>query len=221
MDASVWSPRLGTKHTTRAPLSARSAHAPDPSSGSGSSSSSSSRRTTGRQGGESPRARNARVRHSRVRDSAPAGAINLVGTGVGGDPVVPDADASHGERLAAAEGTLRDMEARRQVMRERATRMLQRAAALEKEQQSWKQALADIEDVAVSPRDEDAKQAEGTTGEQEGKQEGKQEGSQPASSALDAELERLEQEALRAYEAEMRNRSLVDGDTDGDSDSGA
>ena len=52
--------------------------------------------------------------------------------------MVPDADASHGERLAAAEGTLRDMEARRQVMRERATRMLQRAAALEKEQQSWK-----------------------------------------------------------------------------------
>ena len=131
--------------------------------------------------------------------------------------MVPDADASHGERLAAAEGTLRDMEARRQVMRERATRMLQRAAALEKEQQSWKQALADIEDVAVSPRDEDAKQAEGTTGEQEGKQEGKQEGSQPGSSALDAELERLEQEALRAYEAEMRNRSVVDGDSDSDS----
>lgn len=120
-----------------------------------------------------------------------------------GGPDVPDESASHSERLVAAETTLRDMKARRAVMRERTAKMLERADAMEAEQKSWKQALANIEDVAVSPRSDDAGGEEG--GEVEGKRgasddavEAGGEADAPPT-ALDAELERLEKEALRAY----------------------
>ena len=129
------------------------------------------------------------------------------------DPDVPDESASHSERLVAAETTLRDMEARRAVMRERTAKMLERADAMEAEQKNWKQALADIEDVAVSPRSDDAGgDVEGKSGGPDGDEAeaGAQEqgavsasASAPAS-ALDVELDRLEKEALRAYAVSRR-----------------